>query len=123
MKTVVLQQTSHGSVKELQIFVCFSLQSPEMMPICFSEERTRPVLKRHRSPSTETRIRRCLFFSLDKSTRSTCHWWLRPPTMTSRLLNRILTGLYKVYTSCSDNHCLTDFTGARVTRLSALTPP
>ena len=133
--TMLLQQTPHGSVEELQTFVClqgcrrdvdqqsFHCRLQRRRLLVFSEERTRPVLKRRRSPSTETRIRRCLFFSFVKSTRSACYWWLRPPTMTRRLLNRILTGLCKVYASCSDNHCLMAFTGARVTRLSALTPP
>ena len=78
-------------------------------------EKTSITVNRNTYPSLS-------FFSFDKSTRSACHWWLRPPTMTRRLLSRILTDLCKVYASCSDNHCLTAFTGARVTRLNALTP-
>ena len=62
-----------------------------------------------------------VLFSLDTSTRSACHCCFGPPTTTQRRLKRRLTGLWRVYESCSDNQRSTSWSGT--THRNAATPP
>ena len=58
-----------------------------------------------------------VYFSRDTSTRSACHCRFGPPTTTQRRLKRRLTGLWRVYVSCSDNQRSTSWSGSSVVRL------